>query len=86
MTFDSNDTSDWTVDDHIEWMRHHAESLRIMNRLKLNAIVTTMVYYDLPWMRDFQTSHDALDVQQALLEHGPNPVLVRKAEEGESKP
>lgn len=76
------DTSNWTVDDHIEWMRHHAETLRIMDRLKLNCQIATMVHYDLPWLTEYRMSEylDALAVQRALLEHGPNPVLTRYAD------
>lgn len=80
MTFDNVDTSDWTVDDHIEWMRHNTKTLAIMDRLKLNSMVCSMLHYDLTWIDYTLPDHlDALGVQQALTEHGPNPVLVRKA-------
>lgn len=75
------DTSDWTVEDHISWMRHRAEQAKIMNRLALNVQVTTMVHYDLPWMKGFELSEglDALDVQRALIDLGPSPVLMDAA-------
>jgi hypothetical protein len=74
------DTSNWTVDEHIEWMHHHAKTLMVMDRLKLNVIVTTKVHYDIPWLNGFSTSHDALDVQRDLIDLGPNPVIVRHPE------
>lgn len=78
------DTTDWTVDDHIEWMRHHAKTIMVMERLRLNVKVTSMVHYDIPWLDYAVADHlDALAVQQALLDLGPNPVLVRKAIERE---
>lgn len=76
------DTSDWTVDDHIEWMRHHAESVKIMTRMKLNVKVTTMIHRDLPWLNYRVSDHlDPVAVQRAMLDHGPCPVFARKAAE-----
>jgi hypothetical protein len=74
------DTSNWTVDDHIEWMRHHAETVKIMSRMALNVKVTTMVHYDLPWLDYAVADHlDPLAVQESLLDLGPCPVFARRA-------
>lgn len=35
------DTTDWTVDDHIEWMRNKAGSLRYANEIWLNVKLST---------------------------------------------
>ena len=80
------DVSDWTVEDHIEWMRHHAKTLAIISRLLLNAKCAAMVHYDLPWLTNYEMSPhlDALAVQEALLEHGPCPVFARKKAEREA--
>ena len=33
-------------------IRRQANALRYMNEVKLNVMFTTMVHYDLPWLRD----------------------------------
>lgn len=35
-------TQDWTVNDHLDWIRQHAAQARFMNEIKLNVMLTTM--------------------------------------------
>ena len=76
------DTSNWTTEDHIEWMRYHGQATRLLGRVRLNQMVTTTVHYDIPWMRGFSVSKhlDPLSVQSDLLDLGPNPVIARHPE------
>jgi len=80
------DTTDWTVDDHIEWQRHQAKTLAVMDRLWLNRRIATMCHYGNSLIKTYEMSPhlDAIAVQKDLLDLGPNPVLVRKAEEREA--
>lgn len=42
---DATDTSAWTVEDHLDWMRTYAQQARYMNEVAFNVKVTTMTYY-----------------------------------------
>lgn len=35
-----------------EYIKRLADQTRYMNEVKLNVMVTTMVHYDLPWLKD----------------------------------
>lgn len=56
------DTTNWTVEDHINWMRNLGAQSRYMGEVALNVKVTTMVHYDIPWMKGFQSNHDLVEV------------------------
>lgn len=73
------DTTNWTLEDHLEWMRYWGKQAQILDRAWLNRRVVTMMYYDLSWLKGYELSPhlDLLAVQEALLEHGPNPVLKK---------
>lgn len=60
------DTTDWTFEDHMNWMRAHGERTRLLNRMKLNQICATMVYYDLPELRETYVMSPHLEVQNVV--------------------
>lgn len=51
------DTSNWTVEDHIDWMKSHGAQIRYLNEVKLNVMLTT-------WERSmgFEKSVHSLDL------------------------
>lgn len=46
------------------WIIQHAEAIRIMQKMRLNTMFTSMLYYDLPWLN--VTVSDALDVTNVI--------------------